>query len=868
MTKSLGELSHRSAFLDAVVRARRLALGYRSTVQRLLYAALWGTLVEAVLEGRPAVLELASPIWAAAIAAIAFLYPYPARWLAAALAVVSLASSSLALALLVALGAASALLLVGEDRSRAVPMRLTLLAATPWAALQGLGLALVPLAIGVGVLTDVAWGVALIQGVVLSVFLAATGISLSWIGLTPTEPALLSMGGPIAVGPWWEHLDEVWRGAIEPWGRAVLAFPTPYLKLIGMWTFAGLVGGRAVMACRQPFWRLVSVCVAPALIFMALAVLRGAAPALSELGAAVVAASIAWCVASVFGWTPSRGADPLSGSQTGTMARSSASSGDKAGGSGSIRPAKWSDIAGYEDVKREVREALEPLTNPGLRTKLLKAGIEPTRGILLYGPPGTGKTLLGRAAASELGLGFVLIAGPEVLSKWVGEAEAAVRRAFEEAQRCAPSILFFDEIEALVPPRGGEIDGMSGVHRTLVATFLGIMDGVRELGAVVVMAATNAPDQIDPALLRPGRFDRVIYVPAPDPETRRLILQRLLRGKPGAEQVDIEILVKPTERFTGADLAGLVRRAYEATRGNAVTTEQLLALAKATKPTVTLAMLDQYQALAERFGRTSGAMAQMEAAPRPKLTWEDVGGLDEAKQALREAVMLPLEYPDLVSKFGVRPSRGVLLYGPPGTGKTLLARVVADQVRATFLSASGSELAGPRGPETIRQLFARAREAAPSVLFIDEIDAIGSRGMSAFGGTAVHQLLVEMDGVRPAEGLVVVAATNRLGDLDEALLRPGRFDAKVAVGLPDARARCAILAIHLQGKPGAASVDVDRLVAATEGRSGAEIAGAINAAARQAAMRAAKAGDELNGDVGVTTQAILAQLQTGREARG
>lgn len=447
----------------------------------------------------------------------------------------------------------------------------------------------------------------------------------------------------------------------------------------------------------------------------------------------------------------------------------------------------------------------------------------------------------------------------------MGESEAGIRRAFEEARDAAPSILFFDDIEALVPHRSGSGEGLAGVHRTLVATFLGLMDGARAMGQVVVMAATNAPDQIDAALLRPGRFDRLIYVQPPDPETRRLILERHLEGKPGATPVDIDELVKPTERFTGADLAGLVRRAYEATRGESISTEQLLELVKATRPTVTYAMLDHYRALEERFRRTSQAMTPMEAAPRPKLQWDDVGGLEDAKQALREAVMLPLEHPELITKFGVKPSRGILLYGPPGTGKTLLARVVADQARATFLAVGGSELSGYGGPDAIRKLFARALEAAPAVVFVDEIDAIGRRGLIALGGTAIHQLLVEMDGVKPAEGIVVMAATNRPQDLDEALLRPGRFDFRVEIGLPDIRARRSIFRIHLRGKPGADKVDVGRLAGLTEGYSPAEIAAAVNAAARQIAMKAAKSGESSAQELVITTESIVGELRGGAE---
>lgn len=863
----------------------------RPVFQRLGYAAVLGGAVLLALRSTPSLLEVPALGWAVGVATVAFLAPYPARWLLITVIASGMTMVSIPIAVLVALGGLLAIAMAPEDGAD-TPVQFGLLTGVPMVTT---GFALVPLAAGVALGAKSGWKVGLLQSMTLATFISATATFLppmhvptsaqssttelsvdqalikegssEPIGIQSTPPATdttsvptLSTGvdNQIQQKGVHENLGQIWVQSLAPWMASIISQPGPFLRLIALWTLAGLIGGKVVAVTNSVPLRLLAPLVAPLVVALGFGVIENTPLNMESLlltgFIAVGFGSLGSMIAALYAPATKREIQSMPitiGIETQEPKTPTSR----------IRPAKWDDIAGYDDVKREIREALEPLTNEALRKRLQAAGIDPSKGVLLYGPPGTGKTLLARAAASELGLGFVLVSGPEVLNMYVGNSEAAIRNAFQQARSIAPAILFFDELEALVPPRTTSSGSMGGVYRTVVATFLGLMDGVRDLGRVVVIAATNAPEQIDSAMLRPGRFDRVIYVAAPDPLTRKLILERFLEGKPGAENIDVEVLIRPTERFTGADLTGLVRRAYEATKGNPITTDQLLTLANATRPTVTLAMLEQYDALAETFGRSSGAMREMVAAPRPKLTWDDVGGLEQAKHALREAVMLPLEYPDIVEKFGVRPSKGVLLYGPPGTGKTLLARVVADQARATFLSASGSELAGIGGPQSIRRLFARAREAAPTVVFIDEIDAIGSRESSMIGGTAVHQLLVEMDGVKPSEGLIVLAATNRPDDLDPAILRPGRFDAKVEIGLPDEAGRKAIFRLHLLGKPGAEMVDLDQLAQSTEGISAAEIAGAVNAATRRVAMGAALS-DQSAPDSTLNTELLLLELQS------
>ncbi len=505
-------------------------------------------------------------------------------------------------------------------------------------------------------------------------------------------------------------------------------------------------------------------------------------------------------------------------------------------GASRLRTANWDDIAGYADVKAEIMEAVEPYTDAALRLEFVNLGVPVVRGILLYGPPGTGKTLFARAVASEAALHFIPVSGPQFVSKWVGDSERALREIFEEARNHSPSMIFFDEIESILPPRE-QADGSAGrVDQKVVATFLSEMDGFAERGDVLVMAATNFPDQIDSAALRPGRFDKVIYIPTPDLATRTAIFTRYLRSRPGSEHLEFDKLASATERFTPADIEGVVITAYRsaAQKRSIVTQETLIDLIKKTKPTVNFQMLERYSKLADQYGRREGANTQAEVIQRTKLTWQSVGGMDRVKEALQQSIELPLTQPELYSTWNIRPHKGILLFGPPGCGKTLFAKVVADTATAKFYTVNGSELSsGISGSAeaNLRSLFNLAEENAPAVIFFDEIDAIaGSRDalLPYFAQTVVNQLLTLMDGKKELKGVVVVAATNRPQSIDPALLRPGRFDKLIYVPLPDLASREQQWRIHMQNLPGSNSIDYGSLALASEGYSGAEIAHIVN----------------------------------------
>ncbi|NNN12413.1 MAG: AAA family ATPase [Acidimicrobiaceae bacterium] len=500
------------------------------------------------------------------------------------------------------------------------------------------------------------------------------------------------------------------------------------------------------------------------------------------------------------------------------------------------RKASWDEIAGYEDVKAEIREAIEPYTNALLRLEFANQGVPVVRGILLYGPPGTGKTLFARAVASETSLHFISVSGPQFVSKWVGDSERALREIFEEARAHSPSMIFFDEIESILPPRE-QADGSAGrVDQKVVATFLSEMDGFTERGDVLVIAATNFPDQIDSAALRPGRFDKVIYIPTPDLATRNALFARYLRSKPGSELLEIDKLASSTERFTPADIESVTISAFRSAAQNrsVVTQEKLISLIKNTKPTVNFQMLERYTKLADQFGRREGVTHQGDVIQRTKLTWQSIGGMDEVKEALRQAIELPLTQPELYATWNIKPHKGILLFGPPGCGKTLFAKVVADTSAAKFYTVNGSELAGggsSSAEANLRSLFNLAEENAPAVIFFDELDAIaGSRDglLSAFGPTVVNQLLTLLDGKKELKGVVIIAATNRPQTIDPALLRPGRFDKLIYVPLPDLASREQQWQIHMKNRPGYDRIDYATLALESEGYSGAEIAHMVN----------------------------------------
>jgi transitional endoplasmic reticulum ATPase len=485
----------------------------------------------------------------------------------------------------------------------------------------------------------------------------------------------------------------------------------------------------------------------------------------------------------------------------------------------------WEDIGDLEDAKQKIRELVElPLRHPELFKHL---GIEPPKGILLIGPPGTGKTLLAKAVANEANAYFVAINGPEIMSKYYGESEARLREIFEEAKKNAPAIIFIDEIDAIAPKRE-EVTGE--VEKRVVAQLLTLMDGLQERGQVVVIGATNRPDAVDPALRRPGRFDREIWINPPDFKGRYEILLIHTRNMPLAPDVDLRKLAEVTHGFSGADLAALAREAAMSALRRAIQSG-LIDLNQSSIPPeafekIKVTMADFINALREII---PSALREIHIEV-PRVRWEDVGGLENVKQELREAVEWPLKYPERFKKFGLRPPKGILLFGPPGTGKTLLAKAVATESGANFIAVRGPEIFSKwvgESEKMVREIFRKARMAAPAVIFIDEIDALatarGLGGDSLVGERVVAQLLAEMDGVKALENVVVIAATNRPDLVDPALLRPGRFDRIIYVPPPDFRARLEILLIHTKATPLAKDVDLEELARRTEGYSGADL---------------------------------------------
>ncbi len=512
----------------------------------------------------------------------------------------------------------------------------------------------------------------------------------------------------------------------------------------------------------------------------------------------------------------------------------------------------WDELEGVDDIKAEVMEALQSQFDPKVRESLRRMGIRPIRGILLFGLPGTGKTKLARVIAHEAKAAFFAISGTEFTSKWYGESEANLRRIFDEAKQNCPAVLFFDELEAFLPNRT-ELSHADAPKKGIVATFLGYTDGIADLDGVLLIGATNRPDQIDPAALRPGRFDKLIYVSPSGREARRQIFARYLKGKPLAPDVDLDKLAARTERSTGADIqfvcAEAALRAMQRGGGKMepITMSDLETILSGVKPTVTLDMLREYETLASQYGRRAQKVEPEDVVTRPTFTWDDVVGLDAVKEALREAIERPLKHPGLLREYGIKPSKGVLLFGPPGCGKTFLAKVVASESGAHFLHIKGPELLQQytgQSEARLREIFTRARENAPCVVFFDEIDALaGARGTANATSTQIiTQLLTEMDGIEELKGVIVVAATNRPDTLDPALLRPGRFDRILYVPPPDRPARSALFRKELAARPIAEDVDFERLADLTEGYSAADITAICNAAAADAAREALRTG--------------------------
>jgi len=503
----------------------------------------------------------------------------------------------------------------------------------------------------------------------------------------------------------------------------------------------------------------------------------------------------------------------------------------------SIPQITYEDIGGLTEEVKKVREMVElPLKRPEIFSRL---GIEPPQGVLLYGAPGTGKTLLAKAVANESDAHFILLNGPEVMSKFYGESEKKIRSIFEEAEKNAPAIIFIDEIDSLAPKRedvGGEVE------RRVVSQLLTMMDGLQARGKVVVIGATNRPSAIDPALRRPGRFDREVEISVPDKTGRLQILKIHTRGMPLTKSVNLIELARKTHGFVGADINSLAKEA-----AMNVLRKNIHKFNLEEDSEIPQEVLNVLKVCGDDFNealKTVRPSAMREVlVETPNIKWDDIGGIENVKRDLKEAVEWPLKYPDSFLAMGVSAPKGVLLYGPPGTGKTLLAKAVASESEANFIQIKGPSLLSMwvgKSEEGVRKIFERARQVSPCIIFFDEIDSLaGRRGGGMGGGTKVaenvlNQMLAEMDGIEDLTNVIVVGATNRPDILDPALMRPGRFDRIVHVPVPNELGRYEILKIHTKKTPLDKSVDIKKISEETIGYTGAD----LESLAREAAMLA------------------------------
>jgi len=497
------------------------------------------------------------------------------------------------------------------------------------------------------------------------------------------------------------------------------------------------------------------------------------------------------------------------------------------------RSVSYEDIGGLKDELLRVREMIElPLKHPELFERL---GIDPPKGVLLHGPPGTGKTLIARAVANESGAHFIAIQGPEIINKFYGQSEENLRAKFEEAEKNPPAIIFIDELDSIAPRRA---DVTGEVERRVVAQMLTLMDGLKGRGQLIVIAATNRVDAIDPALRRPGRFDREIEIGVPDQKGRREILQIHTRGMPLAKSLNLRKFSELTHGFAGADLSALIREAAMKSL------RRYLPKIDLKKP-IPAKILEQMEVTREDF---KDALKEIEPSAMrevlveiPKMSWNDVGGLDEVKQQLKEAVEWPLKKPQVFDRMGINPPRGILLYGPPGTGKTMLAKAVANESSANFISIKGPEVLSKwvgESEKAVREIFKKAKQVSPAIVFLDEIDSLAPRrGMGSDSHVSerlVNQLLTSIDGLESMEGVVVLGATNRPDILDPGLLRTGRFDRLIMILPPNEASRDKIFRVHTQDMPLAKNVSIPVLAEKTDGYSGADIEGLC----REAAMLA------------------------------
>ncbi len=500
----------------------------------------------------------------------------------------------------------------------------------------------------------------------------------------------------------------------------------------------------------------------------------------------------------------------------------------------SVPTVTYEDIGGLKSVIEKVREMIElPLRHPEIFERL---GVEAPKGVLLYGPPGTGKTLLAKAVANESGANFISISGPEVMSKWYGQSEENLRKIFEDAEKNAPSIIFIDEIDSIAPKRE---EAQGEVERRVVSQLLTLMDGLRSRGKVIIIAATNRENAIDPALRRGGRFDREIELPVPDRNGRLEVIKIHTRNMPLDKKINIEKLADMTYGYVGADISALTK-------------EAAMSALRRILPEIKWKDEDQLprevmEKLVVKWNDFENALRVVEPSAMrevlvevPKVKWDDVGGLENIKQQMKEMIEWPLQNPENFSRIGIKPPKGVLMYGPPGCGKTLMARAVATESGANFISIKGPQVYSKwvgESEKAIRDIFRRAKQVAPTIIFFDEIDALAPRRNMKSGTqvteTVVSQLLSEMSGIEDLKGVVVIAATNRPDIIDPALLRPGRFDRFIYVSPPDEKARLKIFKIHTKNMP-LKNVNLEELASKTDGYSGAD----IEAICREAGMNA------------------------------
>jgi transitional endoplasmic reticulum ATPase len=503
----------------------------------------------------------------------------------------------------------------------------------------------------------------------------------------------------------------------------------------------------------------------------------------------------------------------------------------------SIPRITYDELGGLKNEVQKIREMVElPMRHPELFEKI---GVEAPKGVLLYGPPGTGKTLLAKAVAGETNANFTYLSGPEIIGKYYGESEERLREFFKQAEENTPSIIFIDEIDSIAPKRE-EVSG--DVEKRIVSQLLTLMDGMKSRGKVVVIAATNRPDSLDPALRRPGRFDREIEIGIPDEEGRHAILNIHTRGMPIDEKVDLKAISKITHGFVGADLEVLAKEAAMRSL------RRIMPEIDLDQEKISQEILQKIQITNEDF---RDALKEVRPSAlrevlieTPNVTWDDVGGLESLKEELREAIEWPIKHKDAFEYVNVDAPKGILLHGPPGTGKTLIAKAVAKMTESNFISIKGPELLSKWVGESekgVREIFRKARLAAPCIIFLDEVDALvprrGGSSDSHVTENVVSQILTEIDGLEELHDVLIIGATNRLDIVDPAVLRPGRFDRIIEVPLPDAKSRSNIFKIHTKKKPLAKDVDLEKIVKLTDGFSGAEISGVANRAGITALKR-------------------------------